>query len=146
MFVKNNSGQIVTGRIIRDPEQKTFDSGKTKTSFAVLYGEDKNQLDENGKPRGLFLNIDCWGAVGRDACLLGKGDFVIAQGRIDSHEYNGKMYTSLVADAIWCDMSATIRMLAGSAGSAGTTASGGGTAAPDPFTAFGSGDDGDLPF
>lgn len=152
MFIRNKSGNLAIGRVARDPEMREFNSGKSKAGFSILYGEDANDKDEQGRPRGLFLNVDAWGAVGRDAMMLEKGDYIAAVGRLDTHEYNGKQYTALVADAIFPDVGAVSRMLANAAGGASYDA-----AAPsgyldaetpvkaDPFGAM-SDDDGDLPF
>lgn len=148
MFVRNKSGNLAVGRVVREPEQKTFNSGKTKTTFSILYGEDAANLDENGKPKALFLSVDAWGAVGRDACLLSKGDYVTVTGRIDSHEYNGKTYTALVADAIMPDMSAMLRLIMGNLPSDKPGNNSDNLSNPvsaDPFAAL-EDDDGELPF
>ena len=111
MFVRNNSGSMAQGRISRDPEQRTFSSGKTKTSFSIIYGEDANNKDERGRGKPLYLNVDCWGAVGRDAMLLSKGEYVIVSGRVQQSEYNGKQYTTFVADSIYPELSSIIRLV-----------------------------------
>lgn len=148
MFVRNNSGQMVSGRVSRDPEYKTFDSGKSKTGFSILYGEDAANKDENGRPKGLFLNVECWGAVARDACMLQKGDYITATGRVDQHEYNGKTYTTFVADAIWLDLSGIMRLVVRNLpmDSPGTNSDSLPPVQEDQFAALGDGDDGDLPF
>lgn len=148
MFVRNNSGQMVTGRVVREPEFRTFDSGKSKAGFSILYGEDPANKDEQGRPRGLFLNVDAWGAAGRDACLLQKGDYIQATGRVEQREYNGKTYTTLIADAIWADLSTIMRLVVRNM-PMDEPGNNSGYLPPvvesDPFSDY-AGGDGDLPF
>lgn len=148
MFIKNASGNFAVGRVSRDPETREFANGKSKAQFSIMYADDKNNVDDNCRPRGLFLTIDAWGAVARDAMLLEKGDFVAVVGRLNQHEYNGKQYTELVADAIFPDMGAIMRIVAhGSAGdNPGNNAAGLSNPVPaDPFAEL-SDDEGELPF
>ena len=148
MFIRNNSGQMITGRVSRDPEHKVFDSGRSKASFSILYGEDAANKDEQGRPRGLFLNVDAWGAVGRDACLLQKGDYITATGRVEQREYNGKTYTTFIADAIWADLSTIMRLVVRNMpmDEPGNNSDSLPPVKGDPFAALGDGDDGELPF
>ena len=42
-----------------------------------------------------------WGHLARQLSVMVKGDRVIAAGRLESREYNGKTYTDLIADYVW---------------------------------------------
>lgn len=99
MLINSKTGCICTGHVARDPEVKQVND-TTVTKFSVAYGKSETELAENGKPKSLYMNVDCWGALGETAQLLSKADSCLIWGAIQSREYNGKTYYTLRADGI----------------------------------------------
>lgn len=99
MLINAKTGCICGGHVAREPEVKQV-GDTTVTKFSVAYGKSETELAENGKPKSLYMNVDCWGALGETAQLLSKADSCLIWGAIQSREYNGKTYHTLRADGI----------------------------------------------
>lgn len=99
MLINSKAGCICGGHVAREPETKQV-GDTTVTKFSVAYGKSETELAENGKPKSLYMNVDCWGALGETAKLLSKADSCLIWGAIQSREYNGKTYYTLRADGI----------------------------------------------
>lgn len=99
MLINSKTGCICGGHVAREPEAKQV-GDTTVTKFSVAYGKSETELAENGKPKSLYMNVDCWGALGETAQLLSKADSCLIWGAIQSREYNGKTYYTLRADGI----------------------------------------------
>lgn len=99
MLINSKTGCICGGHVAREPEVKQV-CDTTVTKFSVAYGKSETELAENGKPKSLYMNVDCWGALGETAQLLSKADSCLIWGAIQSREYNGKTYHTLRADGI----------------------------------------------
>lgn len=99
MLINSKTGCICGGHVVREPEVKQV-GDTTVTKFSVAYGKSETELAENGKPKSLYMNVDCWGALGETAQLLSKADSCLIWGAIQSREYNGKTYYTLRADGI----------------------------------------------
>lgn len=99
MLINSKTGCICGGHVAREPEVKQV-GDTTVTKFSVAYGKSETELGENDKPKSLYMNVDCWGALGETAQLLSKADNCLIWGAIQSREYNGKTYYTLRADGI----------------------------------------------
>lgn len=99
MLINSKASCICGGHVAREPEVKQV-GDTTVTKFSVAYGKSETELAENGKPKSLYMNVDCWGALGETARLLSKADSCLIWGAIQSREYNGKTYHTLRADGI----------------------------------------------
>ena len=76
----------LTGRIGKDPEVFTFDSGEKQTSFSLAvdngyYSKDKNEWID----RTVWLNI-----VKRGETKLKKGDLIEVSGKLNVRDYENK--------------------------------------------------------
>lgn len=98
MLINTKSGALCAGRVAKDPETRTV-KDTCVTKFSIIYGK-SDEIGSNGKPKGLFLSVDCWGSLGDTAALLSKGDSCLVWGEIQSRDYNGKTYHTLRADGI----------------------------------------------
>ena len=58
-----------------------------------------------------FLTVKGWGKLGRQLSTMVKGDRVIAAGRLESREYNGKTYYSVSADGVYPGAAVVFRWL-----------------------------------
>ena len=90
-----NGKEVKTGLIIAkatcDGDIRVTGTGKEIGSISVrAYGRKDGTA--------AFLTVKGWGKLGRQLSVIVKGDWVIAAGRLESREYNGKTYTDLVAD------------------------------------------------
>ena len=99
MLINSKTGCICGGHVAREPEVKQV-GDTTVTKFSVAYGKRETELAENGKPKSIYMNVDCWGSLGETAQLLSKADSCLIWGAIQSREYNGKTYYTLRADGI----------------------------------------------
>ena len=103
MFVQglpdyDKNGQAVktglfAGRAIKDGSLYTTNSGKEIGSVDVIAYHRKDST-------AAFLTIKGWGPMARQVSKLSKGDSVLAAGRLENREYNGKTHTDLTADFI----------------------------------------------
>ena len=92
-----NGKEVKTGLVIAratcDGDIRVTGTGKEVGSISVrAYGRKDGTA--------AFLTVKGWGKLGRELSKLVKGDTVVAAGRLESREYNGKTYTDLVADFI----------------------------------------------
>lgn len=96
MLINTKSGALCSGRVAKDPETRTV-KDTCVTKFSIIYGK-SDEIGSNGKPKVLFLSVDCWGSLGDTAALLSKGDSCLVWGEIQSRDYNGKTYHTLRAE------------------------------------------------
>ena len=96
MLINTKSGALCAGRVAKDPETRTV-KDTCVTKFSIIYGK-SDEIGSNGKPKGLFLSVDCWGSLGDTAALLSKGDSCLVWGEIQSRDYNGKTYHTMRAE------------------------------------------------
>lgn len=91
---------VVSGRIGKDPEIKSTNSGKSVTSFSLAVDEGFGD-----KKKTLWLQVEAWDktaeAINR---LSGKGKRILIEGRIgvDTWEQNGetKTRTKIIANRV----------------------------------------------
>lgn len=76
----------ICGRLTRDIEIKTFDSGAKTANFSLAV--QRNFKNKDGEYEADFINCDAWGAtVDFLAKYFKKGDFVVAGGEIRTREW-----------------------------------------------------------
>lgn len=90
---KETKTGLVIAKATCDGDIRVTGSGKEVGSISVI----AYHYQDGG---AAFLNVKGWGRLGRELSKLVKGDTVVAAGRLESREYNGKTYTDLVADFI----------------------------------------------
>ena len=96
-FHKLQSGEfMVIGCLPRDAElKKVGQNNSSKTSFSIKASE---KTLPDGKKEAQWTNCVAWHEMARICAGFKKGDFVMAVGRIESREYNGKTYKDLVVE------------------------------------------------
>lgn len=82
---------LVAAAAMRDGEIRTTASGKEIGSVSV-----KAMSRKDGS--AVFITVKGWGHLARQIAAVNKGDPVLAAGRIENREYNGKTYTDLTCD------------------------------------------------
>ncbi len=98
---------ILLGRVGKDPEIKTFDSGTAKASFSLATTE-RGYTKKNGdvvEDKTEWHNIVCWGGLAQIAeRFINKGDQIYIEGRITTRSWESdgrKNYmTEIVAEKI----------------------------------------------
>lgn len=76
----------ICGRLTRDIEIKTFDSGSKTANFSLAV--QRNFKNKDGEYEADFINCDAWGAtVDFLSKYFKKGDFVVAGGEIRTREW-----------------------------------------------------------
>lgn len=100
MYLAMKSGAVIaSGTLNKDPETKTFDSGKSKASFGFKADSKKNS---SGRFEPKWANCAAWSDSNayKDAIALHEGMTVIVTGRLNTREYNNKTYEEITVDAI----------------------------------------------
>ena len=96
-FHKLQSGDfMVVGYVPKDAElKKVGNNNSSKTSFSIKASE---KTLPDGKKEAQWTNCVAWHELARICAGFKKGDVVMAVGRIESREYNGKTYKDLVVE------------------------------------------------
>ena len=147
---------IIMGRLVRDPELRTTQSGTSVTSFTLAVDRDFKSR-ESGEKGTDFIDVVAWRQTAEFVCkYFTKGRMAIAEGRLQIREWkdkdgNNRRTAEVVAENVYFGDSK--RDGAGSYDSAPAYgapygAPAGGYAAPMGGSAFAEIDeeDGDLPF
>lgn len=89
---KSGDTVLVAGYAPKDAELKQIGEKQTPLcEFSLVIGK-----QEDG--RGIFANCKAWRDLAGYASRIKKGDSVCVVGKLESREYNGKTYSSVVAD------------------------------------------------
>ena len=100
MYSKLQDGSfIVAGYIARDAEMKQTQTGKTYTTWSVKVGE-KPPTTEGERGEAIWTNCKAWHDLARLAATIKKGDTVLCIGKIETSDYQGKTYKTLVCEYI----------------------------------------------
>ena len=84
---------LFAGQAVKDGSLYTTNSGKEVGSVSVIAYHRKDST-------AAFLTVKGWGGLARKVSSVNKGDSLLAAGRVETHEYNGKTFTELTADFI----------------------------------------------
>lgn len=100
MYSKLQDGSfIIAGYVAKDAEMKTSQNNKTYTKWGVKVGEKPSQTQgERGET--IWTNCIAWHDTARYAANIKKGDSVLAVGKIETSEYEGKTYKTLNCEFI----------------------------------------------
>ena len=86
---------MITGRICRDLELKTLDSGTALTRFSVAVDR---RFKKEGQPTADFFNCIAWGKTAELICqYMAKGSKIGIAGRLQTGSYDkdgAKVYTT----------------------------------------------------
>lgn len=97
MYSKLQDGSfIVCGYVARDAEQKTTQNDKTLTRWSVAVGKN----GEGNQAQTIWTNCQAWDKAASVAAQIKKGDTVFCIGRIETNEYQGKIYKNLVCEYV----------------------------------------------
>ena len=79
------------GRLGKDPETVTFESGKSLTRFSIATHQKFKQKNGDWNEDVQWHNVNAWGPVGeRMNNILSKGKKVIIEGRLIHQTYENK--------------------------------------------------------
>lgn len=93
MYTKSQDGSyIVCGFVPQDAVLHQTKTGKTFATWSVKAGE------KDGNP--MWVNCKAWGGLSLTAGDIHKGDSVLAVGRIEESEWQGKQYKNLVCEFV----------------------------------------------
>ena len=135
---------IIMGRLTRDPELRTTQSGTSVTSFTLAVDRDFKDKDSGEKSTD-FIDVVAWRATAEFVCkFFTKGRMAVAEGRLQIREWkdkdgNNRRTAEIVAENVYFGDSKSENKITGAAPSYGYGAPGGG------FSEIAD-DDGDLPF
>lgn len=96
---------IVMGRLVRDPELRTTQSGVSVTSFTLAV--DRDRKDDNGNRATDFIDVVAWRQTADFVCkYFSKGRMAIAEGRLQIREWkdrdgNSRRTAEIVADNVY---------------------------------------------
>ena len=79
---------ILVGRLARDPELRTTNTGKSVATFSLAVDR---RFKQEGQPEADFHNIVAWGKQSETICqYLGKGRQIALTGRLQSRSYEAQ--------------------------------------------------------
>lgn len=145
-FTKLQSGDfMVVGYVPKDAEMKQVgQNNSSKTTFSVKASE---TTKPDGSKEAQWTNCVAWHDLARVCAGFKKGDFVLAVGKIETNEYNGKTYKNLVVEFATKAGGAPVVVPSGSLEPA---AAGGSSETSNPLGDLGEYEeilaDGDMPF
>ncbi len=79
----------IMGRMVKDPELKTTNSGKSVCSFRIA--NDSGYKDASGQSQTNWLDVTAWGKTAEFVCkYFPKGAQIAIEGRLQSRNYQDK--------------------------------------------------------
>lgn len=79
----------IMGRMVKDPELKTTNSGKSVCSFRIA--NDSGYKDASGQSQTNWLDVTSWGKTAEFVCkYFPKGALIAIEGRLQSRNYQDK--------------------------------------------------------
>lgn len=79
----------IMGRLVKDPELKTTNSGKSVCSFCIA--NDSGYKDANGQRQTNWLDVVAWGKTAEFVCkYFPKGSLIAIDGRLQTRQYQDK--------------------------------------------------------
>ncbi|MEG2897342.1 MAG: single-stranded DNA-binding protein, partial [Eubacterium sp.] len=76
------------GRLAKDPELKTTNTGKSVASFSIAVDR---RFKQDGQPTADFFNVVAWGRQAEVICqYLGKGRQIALNGRLQARSYDAQ--------------------------------------------------------
>lgn len=93
------------GRLGKDPEARTFDTGNKKATLIVATSETHKNKSGEKKEVTEWHNVTCWNALA-DVVMkyMGKGTLVYVEGKLTTRSYMAddqkKYVTEIVADRV----------------------------------------------
>lgn len=79
----------IIGRMVKDPELKTTNSGKSVCSFRIA--NDSGYKDASGQSQTNWLDVTVWGKTAEFVCkYFPKGALIAIDGRLQTRQYQDK--------------------------------------------------------
>ena len=97
---------IIMGRLVRDPELRTTQSGVSVTSFTLAVDRDFKNRDSGEKSTD-FIDVVAWRQTAEFVCkYFGKGRMAVAEGRLQIRDWkdrdgNNRRSAEVVADNVY---------------------------------------------
>lgn len=96
---------IIMGRLVRDPELRTTQSGVPVTSFTLAV--DRNSKSQNGERDTDFIDAVAWRQTAEFACrYFGKGRMAVVEGKLQTRDWkdrdgNNRRTVEVIADSVY---------------------------------------------
>lgn len=79
----------IIGRMVKDPELKTTNSGKSVCSFRIA--NNSGYKDASGQNQTNWLDVTAWGKTAEFVCkYFPKGSLIAIDGRLQTRQYQDK--------------------------------------------------------
>ena len=97
---------VIMGRLVRDPELRTTQSGISVTSFTLAVDRDFKSRDTNEKGTD-FIDVVAWRQTAEFVCkYFSKGRMAVAEGRLQIRDWkdrdgNNRRSAEIVADNVY---------------------------------------------
>lgn len=97
---------VIMGRLVRDPELRTTQSGVSVTSFTLAVDRDFKNRDSGEKSTD-FIDVVAWRQTAEFICkYFGKGRMAVAEGRLQIRDWkdrdgNNRRSAEVVADNVY---------------------------------------------
>lgn len=100
-YLKMQGGEwLVAGRCSEPKYRRVGQNGTPRCTVGIAAGKHPTEVDEQGKPKTIWINVTAWRA---QADVLGKarsGDGILVVGAMYEDEYNGKVYKGINANVV----------------------------------------------
>lgn len=80
----------ISGKLTRDPEVRTFDSGSVKASFCVAVSSEYKAKDGTMKKSTSYIDCACWGRLADYLGELRKGEPITVKGELKTETWKDK--------------------------------------------------------
>ena len=97
---------VIMGRLVRDPELRTTQSGISVTSFTLAVDRDFKSRD-SGEKNTDFIDVVAWRQTAEFVCkYFNKGRMAVAEGRLQIRDWkdrdgNNRRSAEVVADSVY---------------------------------------------
>lgn len=78
---------ILWGTCTSGPRVRTFENGKTKTTFSIRYDQKKN---EDGEKISTYMDVEAWGKLAKYAACVERGDDLLVCGEYVRDNYRSE--------------------------------------------------------
>lgn len=96
-YGKMQSGDWIVAGPCGEPRLTRVGKQKTPRCTIGIAAGQSQELDDNGKPKTIWINVTAWRKMAVVLNQAHSGDAVLVIGKLHSHEYEGKRYKDVQA-------------------------------------------------
>lgn len=103
---------LLVGRLGKDPESKSFESGSVQTTFSIATSESFKDKNGEWQENTTWHRVVTWGKLAESLSKnLAKGDLVIVSGKQDHRSYEDKDGNSRTISEVTVGFNGSVRKI-----------------------------------